>query len=74
MAFNRAIVSSLGGVGKVASSSTFSAARLFSKEWVDVVVLLVAVANVKVFFFMRQNLQVVNKHLLIQLSLDTYAT
>jgi hypothetical protein len=53
IAFRRAMVSSLGGVGSVLSSIIFSTAWwLFSR--VKVEVLFVAVANLKVFFFMRQ--------------------
>ena len=52
------MVSSLGGVGK-ADSRIFSAALVFSRVRVEV--LLTAVVNVNVFFFMRQNLQVVNR-------------
>jgi hypothetical protein len=60
IAFKRATVSSLGGFGKALSiMMIFPAVRVFSRLRVEV--LFVAVANVKVFFFMRQNLQVVKK-------------
>lgn len=61
MAFKRATVSSLGGVGNVLLSRSLSAVVLFSKVWMVVEDVVVAFTKLKVFFFMRQNLQVINR-------------
>jgi hypothetical protein len=52
IAFKRATVSSLGGVGSVFSNRSFSAVLALSKVWVEV--LPVAETKLKVFFFMHK--------------------
>jgi hypothetical protein len=74
MAFKRATVSSLGGVGNELSTSSLSAVVLFSKVWIVLEEVVVAFTKLKVFFFMRQNLQVMNRCNKIGFPLDTNAT
>jgi hypothetical protein len=47
---------------------------LFSKVWIVLEEVVVAFTKLKVFFFMRQNLQVMNRCNKIGFPLDTNAT